>query len=134
MSRSTLFIETRISLALPDAKNFNAAMRNNNQAAEQTTQGLSKPSFSAAVRDWFHLAAHPATARRAFITAIIVGTILIAINHGPAILSGQVTHARIFQMCLTVIVPYTVSTVSSVSTRRELRARLDSATPPSPPE
>ena len=72
--------------------------------------------------DWFRLAAHPATVRRAFITAIIVGTILIAINHGPAILSGQVTHARIFQMCLTVLVPYTVSTVSSVSTRRELRA------------
>ena len=73
--------------------------------------------------NWLHLAAHPATVRRAFITALIVGTLLIAINHGPAILHGEVTRARLVQMCLTVLVPYTVSTVSSVSTRRELAGR-----------
>lgn len=73
--------------------------------------------------DWFQLAAHPATARRALITALIVGTVLIAINHGAAILSGQVTRGRILQMCLTVLVPYIVSTVSSISTRRELRGK-----------
>ena len=72
--------------------------------------------------DWFRLAAHPATVRRALVTALIVGALLIAINHGAAIISGQVTRTRIFQMCLTVLVPYIVSTVSSVSTRRELRA------------
>ena len=70
--------------------------------------------------DWLRLAAHPATVRRALITAVIVGAILIAINHGPAILHGELTRSRIIQMCLTVLVPYLVSTVSSVSTRREL--------------
>ena len=69
---------------------------------------------------WLRLAAHPATVRRAFITAVIVGAVLIAINHGPAILAGQLTRREIIQMCLTVLVPYAVSTVSSVSTRQEL--------------
>jgi hypothetical protein len=70
---------------------------------------------------WIRSAAHPATARRALITAVIVGAVLIAVNHGPAIISGQITGARIIQMCLTVIVPYVVSTVSSVATRNEGR-------------
>jgi len=73
--------------------------------------------------EWLRLAAHPATVKRAFITAIIVGFILIAINEGPAIVSGHLTRTQIIQMCLTVFVPYTVSTVSSVSTRRELAAK-----------
>jgi len=59
--------------------------------------------------------------RRARLTSLIVGTILIAINHGPAILAGQLTGERIFQILLTFLVPYTVSTVSSVATRHELR-------------
>lgn len=75
---------------------------------------------------WLRLAIHPATVRRAFLTALIVGFVLIAINDGAAILSGDLTKARIIQMCLTVLVPYIVSTVSSVSTRRELAARQDS--------
>lgn len=78
------------------------------------------PHSESTVAAWFRLAAHPATVRRAFITALIVGTVLIAINDGPAILSGEVTRQRIIQMCLTVLVPYIVSTVSSVATRREL--------------
>lgn len=75
---------------------------------------------------WLRLAAHPATVRRAFLTAVIVGFVLIAINDGPAILNGQLTRERIIQMCLTVLVPYVVSTVSSVSTRRELAKKKDS--------
>ena len=72
---------------------------------------------------WLRLAAHPATVRRALLTAVIVGTLLIAINHGPALISGELTRARLLQMGLTVLVPYLVSTVSSVSTRRELSKR-----------
>jgi hypothetical protein len=76
-----------------------------------------------AIIAWLRLAAHPATVRRALITALIVGCVLIAINDGPAILSGELNRMRIIQMCLTVLVPYVVSTVSSVSTRRELTKR-----------
>ncbi len=70
---------------------------------------------------WIRSTAHGVTARRALITAVIVGVVLIAVNHGPAIVSGQITRARIIQMCVTVLVPYVVSTVSSVATRNERR-------------
>jgi len=53
-------------------------------------------------------------------TSLMVGT-PIAINHGQAIIAGQITQERIFQMLLTVVVPYMVSTASSVATRHELR-------------
>ncbi|MGA3171482.1 MAG: nitrate/nitrite transporter NrtS [Chthoniobacteraceae bacterium] len=52
-------------------------------------------------------------------TAIIVGFALNVINHGSDILSGHMTRMKIFQMCLTVLVPYVVSTASSVATRNE---------------
>ncbi len=61
--------------------------------------------------------------RRACIFAVIVGAILIAINHGSAILAGQVDGDRLVQMALTVLVPYSVSTISSVLAIRELAAR-----------
>lgn len=66
---------------------------------------------------------HPATVRRARLTSLIVGSILMAINHGPAILAGQLTSGRIWQIFLTFLVPYTVSTVSSVATRREMNSQ-----------
>jgi hypothetical protein len=56
--------------------------------------------------------------------SLIVGTILTAINHGPAILAGEVTRQRLFQIALTYLVPYTVSTVSSVATWREIRRTI----------
>jgi hypothetical protein len=43
-----------------------------------------------------------------------VGSILIAINHGDAILSGELTRTNYLKMALTVVVPYVVSVLSSV--------------------
>ena len=63
---------------------------------------------------------HPSTVRRARQTALIVGTVLLVINHGPAILAGELTGGRVLQILLTFLVPYTVSTISSVSTRHEI--------------
>ena len=83
----------------------------------------SAPARESSLKEWSRLAAHPATVKRAFITALIVGFVLMAINDGPAILSGHLSRARVLQMCLTVLVPYVVSTVSSVSTRRELAGK-----------
>lgn len=80
-----------------------------------------KPSAkTGGMLNWFRLAAHPATVRRAFMTMVVVGSILISINHGDAILRGELNRGRIAKMLLTLAVPYIVSTVSSVSTRREL--------------
>ena len=58
--------------------------------------------------------------RRAAYSALIVGTILILINHSDALLRGELDAPRLFRMGLTVVVPYVVSTVSSVITIREL--------------
>ena len=73
---------------------------------------------------WLTLCFTKPVMKRAFWTALIVGTILILINHGNAILKGEVDLTRIFQICLTVIVPYIVSTVSSVSTLLSLESGL----------
>ncbi|HXH62197.1 MAG TPA: nitrate/nitrite transporter NrtS [Fimbriimonadaceae bacterium] len=75
--------------------------------------------------EWLRLAAHPATVKRALWTALVVVAILIAINHGAAILSSQMDATRIWQAVLTVFVPYAVSTVSSVQTRSELARRAE---------
>ncbi len=53
--------------------------------------------------------------KRASLTALVVGAILIIINHGDALLRGQVDANRLFKIILTVFVPYLVSTTSSVS-------------------
>ena len=85
------------------------------------------------LRTWLTLAAHPATVARARLTALIVGTVLVAINHGPAILAGAFTRERVFQILLTYMVPYTVSTVSSVATRHEMRPTPATAANPERP-
>ena len=56
--------------------------------------------------------------RRALACAVVVGAVLITINHGPAIVAGEVTTYRIVQMGLTLLVPYCVSTFSSVAAMR----------------
>jgi len=50
--------------------------------------------------------------------AVVVGAILIGINHGDAILRGDVSTTRLFKIALTVVVPYMVSTLSSVGAIR----------------
>ena len=51
---------------------------------------------------------------RAAKTAVFVGVILIAINHGDALLAGNIDPARLAKMLLTFVVPYSVSTYASV--------------------
>tara|TARA_R100001198_G_C5215997_1_gene199728 strand:+ start:664 stop:936 length:273 start_codon:yes stop_codon:yes gene_type:complete len=67
---------------------------------------------------WFALAIQPTVIRRGLMYAVIVGAILISINHGDAILRGEITQGRILKMALTVMVPYVVSTLSSVGALR----------------
>jgi hypothetical protein len=46
--------------------------------------------------------------------ALVVGSILALINHGWDIFTLNLTSGRIFQIFLTYMVPYSVSTYSSV--------------------
>jgi len=70
---------------------------------------------------WLRLACDKAIVRRAVAYAVVVGAVLIAINHGDAILQRQLDTSRVLKMALTVFVPYVVSTLSSIGALRALR-------------
>jgi len=73
--------------------------------------------------DWLRLAVSRSIRRRAAGVAAVVGTVLVVINHGDAIARGDLSPSRLARIVLTVIVPYCVSTYSSVSALREQRKR-----------
>jgi hypothetical protein len=70
------------------------------------------------LRAWLRLASRPSVVRRGLMYAVIVGAALIAINHGDAIARGDVSTGRLLRMGLTTLVPYIVSTLSSVGALR----------------
>ena len=63
--------------------------------------------------------------KRALGYAVIVGAVLISINHGDAILRGDLDPIRWLKMGLTVIVPYCVSTLSSIAAIRAVQTTRD---------
>ena len=79
------------------------------------------------MKEWLRLVSSPSVVKRALGYAIVVGIVLITINHGDAILKGDLSRVRVLKMALTVLVPYVVSTLSSVSA---LRDKAISAQPP----
>ncbi len=76
--------------------------------------------------EWLKIARDPVIVWRALRYAVIVGAVLIAINHGDAILRGNVSVDRLFKMGLTILVPYCVSTASSVGALREMQKKTES--------
>ena len=56
------------------------------------------------------------TPRKAAITALIVGTILVAINQGDMILAGIVP--PVWKLALTYCVPYCVTTWGAITGKR----------------
>ena len=56
---------------------------------------------------------------RASRVGLVVGGILIALNQGDVLLSGDVSPGTLVKMILTPIVPYLVSTFSSVAAIRQ---------------
>ena len=78
---------------------------------------------SSASPSWLQLALQPAVVKRGIKFGLAVGAILIFINHGDAVLAGAFTPMLWFKMGLTVLVPYMVSTASSVSAQREAQRR-----------
>lgn len=70
-------------------------------------------------------ACRPDVVKRALGYAGVVGAVLIAINHGDALLRGDLDRARLFKMALTCLVPYAVSTLSSVGAMKDAERRLN---------
>ena len=64
--------------------------------------------------DLWRIATSHSVRRRAALMSIIVGTVLGLINHGDAIFQGTISPPDTVHVIVTYIVPYCVSTVSSV--------------------
>ena len=52
---------------------------------------------------------------RAIKVALVVGCLLIAINHGDALLVGDIDGVRLTKMLFTFLVPYCVSVYSAAA-------------------
>ncbi len=85
------------------------------------------------MKETLQLAFQRSVIKRALKYAIVVGLVLITINHSDAILQGQVSGGRVFKMALTVMVPYIVSTLSSVGALRDRNAQASNKEAERPP-
>ena len=74
-------------------------------------------------RYYWEIATSMRTVRRATFIAVIVGHVLAAINHGDRIVTGTMTESDWLKVALTFLVPYSVSTVSSILARLEADER-----------
>ena len=68
----------------------------------------------ASFAEWCALACRGSVVRRGLKFAVVVGTVLIVINHGDAIIAGELTRTNYVKMAMTVVVPYVVSVLSSI--------------------
>ena len=64
---------------------------------------------------------HGPVARNAIKTALVVGTVLTAINQGDVLLRGAFSGLVLLKMLLTYVVPYVVSTTGALSVSRVQR-------------
>ena len=57
--------------------------------------------------------------RRSLLTSTVVGTVLAAINQGPAVLGGHFRLGQVWQVALNYVVPFCVATWGAlINTRR----------------
>lgn len=73
------------------------------------------------MNEWLQIARSRPVVRRATKYAVGVGTLLIVINHGDALMHGDINLVRVLRMVITVTVPYMVSTASQVGAILERR-------------
>ncbi len=68
----------------------------------------------AVIKKWFAIALSPAVVRRSAGYALVVGTLLILINHGACIMDEVYSVECFLQSILSAAVPYLVVTFSTV--------------------
>lgn len=90
--------------------------RSTNQLAPPIEQSATAMEIS-----WIAIAFERQVVFRSLCIAMIVGTILVAINHGISICNCTFNYTCLWQSILTYMVPYTVSTVSSTLAMRAAR-------------
>ncbi|MEQ8661730.1 MAG: nitrate/nitrite transporter NrtS [Gammaproteobacteria bacterium] len=73
------------------------------------------------LREAAQLAASPAVVRRSARVALVVGSVLVAINHGDRLLGGSLSGTDGVKIVLTYCVPYCVSTYAAVGAMLQMR-------------
>lgn len=73
------------------------------------------------MREWFAIACSASVVRRSCKVALVVGTVLVAINHGDHLLAGRLAALDWLKIGLTYCVPYCVATYSATSALRARR-------------
>lgn len=76
-----------------------------------------------AVIQYFYSLFDPKLAPTALKVAVVVGTILFAINHGWALLNGQMNRGRWISVGLTYIMPYLVNIHGQYINRAKFKTR-----------
>jgi hypothetical protein len=71
-----------------------------------------------------HVLAHPAVYRRSLLTALLVGTVLTAINQGNLLLRHGFSQEILLKLALTYCVPFCVSTSGALGAARLRRPRV----------
>jgi len=61
--------------------------------------------------------------RRSVRTAVVVGTVLVAVNHGAALAQGEFTAGMLWQIPLNYLVPFSVATWGALGSCRETPPR-----------
>jgi hypothetical protein len=77
----------------------------------QTPTGLVRTCLGCAVRD-------APTLRRSGLIALVVGTLLTAINQGDVLVAGHWTTGLLWKIPLTYAVPFIVATLGALGTGR----------------
>jgi hypothetical protein len=70
------------------------------------------------MNEWLRIAIRRDIVLRGLKVGAVVGTILVVINQGDLILSGQPDASAVWKIPLTYLVPYWVATYGSVSAVR----------------
>ena len=77
---------------------------------------------------WLRTARRPVVLRRSRRVALLVGTLLVAINYVDRVFTGQLVPLDYLKMLLTYCVPFCVSTHASVSAILEQEREMNNET------
>lgn len=75
------------------------------------------------MREWLRLASDRSVVRRGLTVAAVAGSFLVAVNHGYALLHGDLSPRRMLAIAGTIMIPYAVSVASSVGAIQSARRR-----------
>jgi hypothetical protein len=99
------------------------------RCSRAATYRFATPAGGPRARCLRHAVVYPAVFRRAIRIALVVGTLLFAINQLDVVLRGDLTPLVAAKIVLTFLVPFSVSTYSALQINRLARPPSAAASP-----